>query len=205
MLYGFKYFSLFLRYSINGYFGDIMEKKIKLAILGIIAFFIVIAIFVYYTITSSAPPVSNTPYFSVQPYFVKEYLDANPDYKPTAKMDITNIKHEKLSLSNDGFSASELVIDAPTILRISNSSSEVKNIAVTSPSLDGTFFAVSNFAINSNSDAALGLLVAPYTGDILNKSNAKVEKTDKGILVFEISCVNCNEASNYLKVYAKLS
>lgn len=194
----FKYFS-FISFRPNGVF---MKKKMKLAIVGIAAFLIVLGVFLYIILTTPPAFFDDAQYFSASPYFVREYLKANPGYKPTASLDISNIRLEKVSLSKTGFSKNELIVNVPTLLRISNSSDKIRNIVVTSPSLDGTPQRVSQFVIGQGKDAVLNLIIAPYLEEIITRGKAKIEKTAKGYLIFEISCVlNCDPENNYIRVY----
>lgn len=189
-------------------FGDIMDKRIKLAILGLVAFLIILGIFITLSSTK-APSSTNIQHIFVTPLFVDQYLKENPDYNPpvgksTALTNIFNINTKELSLSEEGFAYNELVVDTSAILNIDNaSSSTALNFVVVSPGLDGKSYAISQFAVSPGKEVVLDMLVPLNLEDIVSKAN--LEKTDKGVLVFEISCVNCNEASNYLKVYAKLS
>lgn len=185
-----------------------MDKKIKLAVLGLIVFVIISGFFIILFSGKPSQSTDNTQHILLTPYFIKEYFKNNPDYrpstsKPVALANLFNPTLKKLSASENGFSLNELVINNSAALIITNTSNKVLNFVVTSPGMDGTSYSLSQFAISPDKKISLDLLIPPYMDDIASKS--KMEKTDKGILVFEISCTNCNETSNYLKVYAKVS
>ena len=186
-----------------------MNKKIKLGVLGLTVFVIVLGIFATFFSGKSPQFTSNRQHILLTPYFIREYFKNNPSYRPPASRPVAlanllNPTSKKLSVSKNGFSLDELVIISNSVaLTIDNTSNKVLNFVVTSPGLDGTSYSLSQFAISPGREVILNLLVPPYVADVASKAN--VEKIDKGILVFEISCINCNEASNYLKVYAKVS
>jgi len=180
-----------------------MDKKFRLLGAGLAAFVIVFLVVVFIFGGKQLVAGESPRHVVLKPYFVEEYSKKISDYKKTL---LPGMKMQEITLSDEGFfHDGEITITAPpgVGLRFNNTSTKTLALVVTSPSLDGTSYALSQFALLPGESVVVDMLIPPYLSDVASKAN--VEKTDKGILVFEISCTNCNETSNYLKVYAKVS
>ncbi|MCX6801788.1 MAG: hypothetical protein NT067_01610 [Candidatus Diapherotrites archaeon] len=194
-----------------------MDKRLKLGVLGIVAFAVVFLLVTWFfpAKAPAAAPADKASYFDIEPYFVTQFWEANPNYKPPAGYEIdSSLLEEKdgkvqfahfekpLALSEQGFPQSELQVGNIAALKLSNGSSKMKNFRVISPALDGTEYNISEFSVTSGGEAVLTIRVPSYIEDIIAKGKVKLEQTDKGLLVFAVSCTSgCSEGSNLLRIY----
>ncbi|MEM0359772.1 MAG: hypothetical protein QXK06_00360 [Candidatus Diapherotrites archaeon] len=187
-----------------------MDKKyLKLAVLGIVVFAILLALFVFVFNwggrPSAEPPPDPNPHIVLKPYFVSQFLKENPDYKPSQPLVLSfdKVSMIEVPLSEQGFSLTEIAIGESTGLVLSNKSSKTFSFAITSPAIDGTNYSAVQFVVAPAKTTVLDLVILPYFGDIVEKSGAKAEKKEKGVLVFEVACISgCADGGNLLKVYA---
>jgi hypothetical protein len=185
-----------------------MKKRTKLVIAGVIAFLVVVSYFTAPILIKKPTFVDDAEYISIKPYFIEQYLKVNSNYKPKQieKISSRDIVLESVTLSKDGFSKKLFIIEKPISLRISNDGESSRTVVITSPSMEGAPYMLSQLSIPANKDIVLGILIPPYIKEIIESPDVKIEKTDKGFLIFEISCVsNCKETNNYLQIYVNFS
>jgi len=199
-----------------GVLGGVMNKWLKLAVLGIVVFSVLLGVFI--VIFPAAPAEfadGDAAFVELEPYFVTQFFEQNPNYTPPTsekivirqgdESEIKLVDERELVLSESGFPLSELVLSGSTSLNVSNNSGKVHSFVVVSPAFDGTSYSIAEFVIPAGGEVSLGFFVDSYLNDIIEKGNVQVEKTDKGILVFEVACVlNCEEGSSNLTVFASV-
>jgi len=182
-----------------------MDKKFKLAVLGIAVFFVLVALFVLILPGNVPYEGDGGQHVVLEPYFVTRFVEENPDYEPPEGSDFPgpgNLKAERMDVAVVGFPSGELLLESAVTLVLSNGSENARSFSVFSPSLEGESFPISQFAVGAGEEVALDLVVMPYVFDILEVGDFPIEEPEKGVLVFEIVCtVNCPEEKNLLRIF----
>lgn len=204
--------------------GGVMEKKfLKLAVLGIIVFVVLLGVFMVIFPNRGPVGVKSGESLTIEPYFVKQFLEENPGFKSSVKgkLELLKANRKIVVLSEMGFPTNTEVFDVSlsegaaeklqglaslAVLKVSNNSSKVKSFVVFSKGMDGIDYKVSEFVLGAGDRVDLSVIVGPYLNEILESSEVKVERTELGIPLFKIACnFNCSEENKFLEVYARLS
>jgi len=181
-----------------------MDKKYsKLAVLGIICFIVALAAVILFLPGNPLAVDAGFDAIGLKPYFVDQYLEKNPNVMiPIAG----RAGSSSLIISDQGFSQSELAIKGSIMLWVTNSSSSICRVIVSSPGLDGETYNLSQFPMAQGEKQRIVLAVpkAPEGRDyVALAEDLEIQTTEKGVLVFEVSSTNCGGENNYLAIYAK--
>ena len=191
-----------------------MEKKhVRLGAFGVAVFVVLVLFFV--SIIPRAPVAvgSQGSALTLWPYFATELQGSG--YGPVLSLALLGSSNtrKEVVVSEKGFSMKDFVIagqgDTSNDLLLSravllNDSSKVRRFLVVSKKADGADYAVRQFVLEPGKRIKLNFVVGPYVSKLVGSGKVSIERTAKGIPLFEIACtLNCEDSASYITVYQK--
>jgi hypothetical protein len=191
-----------------------MDKKAKLAVLGVAAFIAVLLVVLFLTGFFNPPQAKADPVpeaFSAVPYFIDELRKEDPAL--AAKGFVVKQRYYGLRISDSGFSETELIIYPQNLvsMMIKNDDNLAHNVVVLSPDKAGKLHSLAEATLNPGEMKGIAFVVPEFLKELALSGKVQLLKTKiegetgEFYTIFEIYCnLNCSEEKGKLKIYAPL-
>jgi len=190
-------------------------KFAKLAVLGVVVFIVILAVFLVFFPGGSAPEAAADS-ITIKPYYVEQLAEQNPDFRLPGGIPMGRLRAERKEVlfSDAGFTVLEIVLGdtvsdgenatvAMATLKLKNNTDKTRGIMVLSMNTEGEEYKISEFGISANGSKEFKVLVGSYLEEILASGLVSIEAAEEGIPLFDLVCTaNCGPEHDRLKVFA---